>query len=143
MAFLAPTSSQPSGSIWSEEWDGEIPQMDDARPAVRVKDRHEAARPGGGHCRTGRRREAHCKEAVMDRRMLAIGAATIALAAVGCGDSNDPTDNAAQAAPVTKAPADEVDATTGTEGGYSSPYYGDQSEKDKTLYFNRSDASQR
>jgi hypothetical protein len=82
----------------------------------------------------------------MDRRMLAIGAATIALAAVGCGDSNDPTDNAAQAAPAT-----EVDATVGTEGYtptiaereryYQS--YGDQSAKDKTLYFNRSDASQR
>jgi alpha-D-ribose 1-methylphosphonate 5-triphosphate diphosphatase PhnM len=71
----------------------------------------------------------------MDRRMLVIaGIATAALALAGCGDSNDPTDNAAQAAPVT----DEVDATVGTEGVGS-----DHSDRDKTLYFNRSDASRR
>jgi hypothetical protein len=44
------------------------------------------------------------KEVEMDRRMLAIGAATIALAAVGCG-SDDASDRAAQGSDV------EVEAT--------------------------------
>jgi hypothetical protein len=56
----------------------------------------------------GSRRDVHCKEAVMDRRMLVIGAATIALA-VGCGDpNNDASDRAIQ------APPEEVEATVTT-----------------------------
>ena len=70
----------------------------------------------------------------MDRRMLVItGIATVALALAACGGDNDSSDRAAQAPPPT-----EVDATTGTEGAGSN-----HSATDKTLYFNRSDASQR
>jgi predicted component of type VI protein secretion system len=81
----------------------------------------------------------------MDRRMLAIGAALVTMTAVGCGESDDPQDNAAQAAPV------QVEVTTapraqGTDRRDAAPIeaaYVDQSGRDKTLYFNRSGASQR
>ena len=41
----------------------------------------------------------HPKEGQMDRRMLTIGAATVALWAIGCGDSNDDETPAAAQGP--------------------------------------------
>jgi hypothetical protein len=52
---------------------------------------------GGAEDPSTEQGERTTKEGQMDRRMLAIGTATVALWAIGCGDSNDdPTPAAAQ-----------------------------------------------
>jgi hypothetical protein len=94
----------------------------------------------------------------MDRRMLVIaGIAAAALALPGCGDDNDPTDNAAQAAPkevevvntpkngshgASDAAQNEGVNARGTDVAAPDQQASSLSQDKAAGYFNRSDASQ-